>query len=369
MEDFNRIPRSGTFSDVSNTIDANFVLVHEALERLEYSREGFCGMYASATALNTAYPHPTTGSFAYVGSDFPMDVYKESGGSWVLFIEDGYDGGGIDLTQYATSSSVSSLSSTLTALLDAGFIYAGVATPSGTPVTNDGIRKFYFAWTAGTYTNYGSAVVASGELAVLTWNGATTWNSTKMDIVAKGIVGGYDEDVIEDSEKPATGGAVYNALSSLQEAFERDIYNEIDISHLDDLDLVTLGYIRYAGTLSRFIVTSGSPGNAYKVGTLDVFSDKDGNVVTQVFTTHYVFIGGSIDTSEITDDYLHQYYRSKRIVGASQSESWTSWKPVNDLVLDALHTTITSETTSAISTALSTALNYTETIITNIVDL
>lgn len=55
--------------------------------------------------------------------------------------------------------------------LGAGFQYKGVATPTTAPGTPDE-NVFYIASTAGTYTNFGSLVVAEGEVAILKYNGS-----------------------------------------------------------------------------------------------------------------------------------------------------------------------------------------------------
>lgn len=56
--------------------------------------------------------------------------------------------------------------------LGAGYQYMGIAIPTTNPGSPDA-NVFYIASTAGTYTNFGGAVVADGEVAVLKYNG--TW--------------------------------------------------------------------------------------------------------------------------------------------------------------------------------------------------
>lgn len=67
------------------------------------------------------------------------------------------------------------MQSTLLAMvnsLGAGYQCMGVATPETNPGTPDQ-RVFYFAYTAGTYTNFGGMVVNEGEVCLLTYD--TTW--------------------------------------------------------------------------------------------------------------------------------------------------------------------------------------------------
>ena len=61
-------------------------------------------------------------------------------------------------------------------LIDGGYLYAGVAklTPTQTNPGNPDANVFYIATEPGTYTNFGSLVVADGEVAIFKWNG--TWS-------------------------------------------------------------------------------------------------------------------------------------------------------------------------------------------------
>ena len=52
--------------------------------------------------------------------------------------------------------------------IDNGYVYAGIATPSTTPVTG---KVFYLALTAGTYTNFDSTIVSQG-INILKYNGS-----------------------------------------------------------------------------------------------------------------------------------------------------------------------------------------------------
>ena len=68
-------------------------------------------------------------------------------------------------------SNINSVTSAITAINYAianGSVYAGIATPTTTPVTG---RVFYLALTAGTYTNFGNLVVTQG-INILKYNGS-----------------------------------------------------------------------------------------------------------------------------------------------------------------------------------------------------
>lgn len=58
-------------------------------------------------------------------------------------------------------------------VLGEGYTFLGVATPTTNPTTPEG-KAYYLAGAAGTYTNFGSIVVADNEVVLLVWNG-TAW--------------------------------------------------------------------------------------------------------------------------------------------------------------------------------------------------
>lgn len=84
--------------------------------------------------------------------------------------------------------------------LGAGYQYAGIATPSTNPGNPDQ-RVFYFATTAGTYTNFGSLTLPSG-LNILIFD--TTWSFQNLFQI--------DSAAAENSDHLITSGAVYNAI-------------------------------------------------------------------------------------------------------------------------------------------------------------
>lgn len=68
--------------------------------------------------------------------------------------------------------------------LGAGYQFMGVAVPSTNPGTPDQ-NVFYLASTAGTYTNFNGAVLASGEISIFKYNGSWT-----KDVVIASILQG-----------------------------------------------------------------------------------------------------------------------------------------------------------------------------------
>ena len=67
------------------------------------------GLFPTLSALQTAYPSPVVGQYAFVGSGFPADIYIcTTAGTWTDSGED-YDGDNVDLTDYALKSEVNEL--------------------------------------------------------------------------------------------------------------------------------------------------------------------------------------------------------------------------------------------------------------------
>lgn len=74
------------------------------------------------------------------------------------------------------------LNSVLTAMvnaLGAGYLYAGVATPSINPGAPDS-KVFFLAATSGTYTNFGGISLDNGEVAILKWD--SSWHKEQTGI-------------------------------------------------------------------------------------------------------------------------------------------------------------------------------------------
>lgn len=98
-----------------------------------------------------------------------------------------------------------------------GYVYAGIATPSGTPVSG---KVFYLAKQAGQYANFGGLTVTEG-VNILKRNGST-WTQEQLlsmaDIRKNPLIGYYECDTAGDTSAktvtaagyvlPATGGSV-----------------------------------------------------------------------------------------------------------------------------------------------------------------
>ena len=106
---------------------------------------------------------------------------------------------------------------TINANIGNGYVYAGIATPSGTPVSG---KVFYLARQAGQYTNFGGLTVTEG-INILKRNGSA-WTQEQLismaDIYKNPLMGYYECDTAGDTAAkavtaagyvlPATGGSV-----------------------------------------------------------------------------------------------------------------------------------------------------------------
>ena len=91
---------------------------------------------------------------------------------------------------------------TINSNISNGYVYAGIATPSATPVTG---KVFYIATTAGTYTNFGGLTVTKG-INILKYNGST-WSQEQII--------GIDDYPTAGSSKLALSGGIDAEIKSL----------------------------------------------------------------------------------------------------------------------------------------------------------
>lgn len=107
----------------------------------------------------------------------------------------------------ATASKAGLLSAADKAKLDAlwssGYQFAGIATPSTTPISTTS-KIFYFATEEGTYFN---AVTITQGINILSWNG-TSWSAVQ--------VVGIDDEVKRGSTNLIESGAVHSSFESIK---------------------------------------------------------------------------------------------------------------------------------------------------------
>ena len=141
---------------------------------------------------------------------------------------------------------------------------------------------------------------------VVSWRNSGTFTS-----ITAGIV-----NELGDSE---------NAVMS-QKAVTDAILNKIDLSAID-FDAQTIAKLALATIPTRYNVISSNK----SVGIMEVFSDNNGHMVTEVFETHYIVENGAL-TGGHSDDKTFRYMRSYHLVEGGTSDipvgTWGEWKQV-----------------------------------------
>lgn len=81
--ELNTIKQTGTWGDASERINENFTKMGVAIESIKDATTRNKGYYATASALNEAFPTAPSGSKAYVGTSYPYAIYTWDGSAWV----------------------------------------------------------------------------------------------------------------------------------------------------------------------------------------------------------------------------------------------------------------------------------------------
>ena len=113
------------------------------------------------------------------------------------------------MSQKAVTDELGTIQDAIASIVNAGYVFAGVATPATDPGTPNA-KVFYIANGNGTYTNFGGLEVTEDEVVVLKYD--TAWH------------------------KEATGIASQEKLTELEEEIEREKQNrEAFIDNMDNL--------------------------------------------------------------------------------------------------------------------------------------
>ena len=109
--DFNQIKQQGYWKDTAEALNDNFNRVGAEIDKLQEKTDKAKGLFSSLGNLQTAYPNPVDGDWAYVGTTFPAKIYIAQEGAWV---DSGGTGGTeIPLTEYLQSAKVTDLTEIL----------------------------------------------------------------------------------------------------------------------------------------------------------------------------------------------------------------------------------------------------------------
>lgn len=187
------------------------------------------------------------------------DVYISGGNLIISFNTDaGKQDISIPLTaifnpaNYYDKTAIDALLLPITTRLAAGYIYMGLATPSGTPDTSVG-KVFYLTATAGTYTSYGNLTVNAG-ITILSYNGSV-WSADLLVAI--------DSTPTQNSNGLVTSGGVFTAIKTVADKLaEGYLYKGIATAATDPSTPSTkVFYIATAaGTYTNFANTQVSEG-------------------------------------------------------------------------------------------------------------
>jgi hypothetical protein len=108
-KELNYIPKRGVWSDSTTAIDDNFKVLEDSLTGIEDDAQKCKGLFPSLSSLQTEYPNPSVGSWAYIGSKLPASIYVyKSTGGWTSTGKTG--GGDLDPSPiYANSVAITNV--------------------------------------------------------------------------------------------------------------------------------------------------------------------------------------------------------------------------------------------------------------------
>lgn len=142
-------------------------------------------------------------------------IFKYTGTAWSNQVINTGLSDAINSEATTRSEADTALQNAITAIknnIDNGYVFAGVATPSTEPISG---KVFYLAVTAGTYTNFGNAVVTAG-INVLKYNGSA-WSVEQVIAI--------DAEPTQGSDSLVKSGGVLKSIIQNGPAFDLSAYN------------------------------------------------------------------------------------------------------------------------------------------------
>ena len=103
--EYSKIPTTGKFANAASMIDENFNKTSVEVEKLKNSTTRNKGYFSSEDALKSAYPTASDGDIAYVGSNYPYQIWKWNGTAWTNSGQTGGDES-VNLGDYYTKSEI-----------------------------------------------------------------------------------------------------------------------------------------------------------------------------------------------------------------------------------------------------------------------
>ena len=107
----NKILNQGYWKDIAESLNDNFNNISTEIEKLQEKTEKAKGLFTSLQNLQTAFPNPVDGDWAYVGTSFPALIYICQNGTWIN--SGGTGGTEIILNDYLKSVQITNLTEIL----------------------------------------------------------------------------------------------------------------------------------------------------------------------------------------------------------------------------------------------------------------
>lgn len=108
--ELNTISNTGSWGSSANRLNENFSKVNTEVEKLKNATTKNKGYFTTEEALRAAYPTPTDGMYAWVGTPYPGTVYESTGGAWTD-TEQVPDTESVNLDDYLTATEITDITS------------------------------------------------------------------------------------------------------------------------------------------------------------------------------------------------------------------------------------------------------------------
>jgi hypothetical protein len=198
-------------------------------------------------------------------------------------------------------------------LKNAGYLYAGIATPTTNPSTPE-VPVFYIATTVGRYSNFNNIEVLKNETVILKWNSGT-WEKSSFKLMT-------DFDSVYDAEG--------NNLTKTFEKLYAGIRGAISYKILDNV---------FESGLYTVSCDDDSDTDEYSIGVLEVFYDSMKHILYHVFNTNCSNPNESYivhSDFELPKKWIRRFNLSSSIDIGIPIGSWGLWELIENLTPELL---------------------------------
>ena len=170
------------------------------------------------------------------------------------------------MSQKAVTDEFGTIQDAIASIVNAGYVFAGVATPSTNPGTPEA-KVFYIADGKGTYTNFGGLEVTEDEMVVIKYD--TAWHKEATGIAS--------QEKLTELEREINGGVIVESVEFVPNyggtISQNGISKSSTISNneLMSIDITDRQYIKITATLANGI-------NSSDIFRIMAFEDANGNL-------------------------------------------------------------------------------------------